>query len=188
MLANFTKGRTLGLISLVMVGAFSLAGQNWYLVSMSPGDEAVTLRNFDGYSSYPWMSPLLLVCLAALATSAISSGATRVTSLSVGAVSSVALTLLSALSISRQDLSGVASELEAATGIAASHGIVGGLEGLDIATQPLAGISVGFFVALVLLFALAAITSGNWKAKPTQPTGRTSKPAKDPISLWDEQR
>jgi hypothetical protein len=188
LLTDFTKGRALGLISLLLIGSLALAGQDWYLVSMSPGDEAVTLKNFDGYSSYPWMSPLLLVCLAALATSAISSGATRITSLSVGAVGSAAVTLLSALSISRQDLSGVASELEAATGIAASHGVEGGLEGLDIAIQPLAGISVSLFVAMGLLFALAAFTSRNWKAKPTQPSGRTSKPTKDPISLWDEQR
>lgn len=188
MLINFTKGRALGLISLLVIGSLALAGQNWYLVSMSPGDEAVTLKNFDGYSSYPWMSPLLLVCLAALATSAISSGATRITSLSVGAAGSAALTALSAMSISMQDLSGVAMELEAATGIAASHGIVGGLEGLDVATQPLAGVSICFFAALGLLFALAAITSRNWKAKPTQQTAPSNNPANDPISLWDEQR
>ena len=32
---------------------------------MRPGDSAIVLRDFDGYSTYPWISPLLLVALAA---------------------------------------------------------------------------------------------------------------------------
>ena len=108
---NLSKGRSLGLISFLLMAGFFLAGQTWYLVSMTPSDEAITLRGFDGYSSYPWISPLLLVCLAALATSAISSGGTRITSLSVGIGSSFLLAVLSTISISTQDLSGVAKAL-----------------------------------------------------------------------------
>jgi hypothetical protein len=184
LLTNFTKGRSLALILLMLTGSFALAGQTWYLVSMSPNDETVTLKSFDGYSAYAWISPLLLVCLAAMATSAISAAVTRLVSLWVGAVSSIALTLLSAYSISRQDLSGVAKELETATGIAATHGITG----LDIATQPLAPASIGGFTFLSLLFLVAIFASRHWKAKEVKATRQAGRPVKDSISLWDEQR
>ena len=182
--SNFTKGRSLGLLALLLISSFSLAGQTWYLVSMSPNDETVTLKSFDGYSSYAWISPLLLVCLAAMATSAISSAATRLVCLGVGAVSSVALTLLAVASISRQDLAGVGKELETATGIAATHGITG----LEIATQPLATASIGVFGLLSMVFVLAIFGSRYWKAKVAKATKQTDRPVKDSISLWDEQR
>jgi hypothetical protein len=184
LLTNFTKGRSLALILLMLIGSFALAGQTWYLVSMSPNDETVTLKSFDGYSAYAWVSPLLLVCLAAMATSAISPAATRVASLWVGALSSIALTLLSAFSIASQDLSGVAKELETATGIAATHGITG----LDIATQPLAPISIGVFAVLSLVFVVTIFASRHWKAKAVKATRQAGRPVKDSISLWDEQR
>jgi hypothetical protein len=184
LLTNFTKGRSLGLIVLMLIGSFALAGQTWFIVSMSPNNETVALRNFDGYSSYAWVSPLLLVCLAAMATSAISTSATRIVSLWVGALSSISLTLLSSVSISRQDLSGVAKELEAATGIAATHGITG----LDIATQALAPLSIGVFGALGLVFILAILASKHWRARAVKVSRQAGRPVKDSISLWDEQR
>ena len=184
MITNLNKGRSLGLIVLMLIGSFALAGQTWYLVSMSPNDETVTLKNFDGFSAYAWLSPLLLVCLAAMGTSAISTAATRKASLLVGALSAISLTLLSALSISRQDLSGVSKDLETATGIAATHGI----SGLDIVTEPIASLSIVVFGALGLVFVLAVFASRHWKVKVAKPTRQTGRPTKDSISLWDEQR
>ncbi len=181
---NFTKGRALGLIVLMLIGSFALAGQTWYLVSMSPNEATVTLKSFDGFSAYAWVSPLLLVCLAAMGTSAISASATRMASLCAGALSSIALTLLSAFSISRQDLSGVSKELETATGIAATHG----LTGLDIVTQPMALLSIGVFGALGVVFGLTIFASRHWKSKTARPTRQPGRPVKDSISLWDEQR
>jgi hypothetical protein len=180
---NFTKGRSLGLIALMLIGSFALASQTWYLVSMSPNDATVTLKSFDGYSAYAWVSPLLMVCLAAMVTSAISTAATRMASLWAGGLSSIALTLLSAFSISRQDLSGVSKEIETATGIAATHGI----SGLDIVTQPMALLSIGVFGALGLVFGLAIFASRHWKSKIARPTRQPGRPVKDSISLWDEQ-
>lgn len=184
MLTHFTKGRSLGLILLMLIGSFALAGQTWYLVSMSPNDETVTLKSFDGYSAYSWVSPLLLVCLAAMATSAISAAATRLVSLWVGALGSLALTILSGVSIARHDLSGVAKELETATGIAATHGITG----LDIATQAFAPASIGVFAVLSLVFLVAIFASRQWKVKVEKATRQPGRPVKDSISLWDEQR
>jgi hypothetical protein len=181
---NLTKGRSIGLILLMLIGSFALAGQTWYLVSMAPNDETVALKGFDGFSAYAWVSPLLLVCLAAMATAAISSAGPRVASLWTGAISSFALTLLSSLSISRQDLSGLAKEIETATGIAATHGI----SGLDIATQPMAPLSIGVFGALFVVFLLSIFTSRHWRAKITKTARQANRPVKDSISLWDEQR
>ena len=151
---------------------------------MSPNDESVTIQNFDGYTSYAWLSPLFLVCLAAMGTSAISTAATRKASLLVGALGAISLTLLSALSISRQDLSGVSKELETATGIAATHGI----SGLDIVTEPIASLSIVVFGALGLVFVLTVLASRHWKIKVAKATRQTGRPIKDSISLWDEQR
>ena len=184
MITNFTKGRSLGLIMLMLIGSFALAGQTWYLVSMSPNDETVTLKNFDGFTAHAWLSPLLLVCLAACGTSAISAATTRMASLLVGAISAISLALLSAVSISNQDLSGVSKELETATGIAATHG----LTGLDIVTQPMALLSIGVFGALGVVFGLAIFASRHWKSKTARPTRQPGRPVKDSISLWDEQR
>ena len=184
MLNSFTKGRSLGLIALMLTGSFALAGQPWYLVTMSPNEETVTLKDFDGYSAYAWISPLLLVCLAAMVTAAISAGAARTVSLWVGVLSSAALTLFSALSISQQDLSGVSKEIENATGIAATHGVTG----LEIATQPLAPATVGVFGLLCLVFGLVIFSSRNWKVSPVKATRQSHRKPKDSISLWDEQR
>lgn len=169
---------------MMLIGSFVLAGQTWYVVSMSPNDEAVTLKSFDGFSAYAWITPLLLVCLAATGTAAISTAKTRMASLWVGAIGSTGLTLLSALSISEQNLSGVSKELESATGIAATHGITG----LDIATVPMASLSIAGFGSLCVVFGLAIFASNHWKAKNAIPTSQIRRPAKDPISLWDEQR
>ena len=184
MITSFTKGRSLGLIMLMLIGSFALAGQTWYLVSMSPNDETVTLKSFDGFTAHAWLSPLLLVCLAACGTSAISAATTRMASLLVGAISAISLALLSAVSISNQDLSGVSKELETATGIAATHGI----SGLDIVTEPIASLSIVVFGALGLVFVLTVLASRHWKVKVAKATRQTGRPIKDSISLWDEQR
>ena len=127
---------------------------------------------------------MLLVCLAAIATSSISTGVARLTSFIVGAVSSFVVALLSAFSIITQDLSGMSRELETATGIAATHGITG----LQITTQPMAAVSIGVFLILSLTFGRTSISSKNWKSKPSQANRQGQKPLKDSISLWDEQR
>lgn len=151
---------------------------------MAPNSEAVILKDFDGYTSYAWISPLLIVCLAAMASSAVTSGSARLASLIIGAVGSLTLTLLSAVAISMQDLSGVSKELETASGIAASHGI----EGLEISNAPAVAFSIGVFLGLGLLFLLSIFTCRNWAVKSSKPGSQTSSPVKDSISLWDEQR
>lgn len=184
MFNKFNKGKSLGLIALALIGSFALAGQTWYLVSMSPNDDTVTLKTFDGYSSYSWISPLLLVSLAALATTAISANVTRFVSLLVGAVSSFAVAALAWIAISNQDLSGVAKEFETATGVAATHGITG----VEISTQTFAPMAIGAFGLLGLLFLVALFAQRNWVSKVAAQPRKVSAPLKDSISLWDEQR
>ena len=180
--SRLSKGKSLGLISVLVIAAFIFSGQDWFLVSMAPNDEAVILKNFDGYTAFAWLSPLLLVCLAAVLTTAISVNRTRVASLAVGLLAGLGLATLSLIGVLGQDLSGVAKQIEAATGIAATHGITD----LLITTQPSAWLAIGVFLLLSLAFAAAIGSQGTWVVK--QRAATKAAPEKDSISLWDEQR
>lgn len=182
-LLRLGKSRFLALIFVFLIGAFVLAGQQWYSVSMTPNDEAVTIRTFDGYSCYTWISPLLLVCLAAFGTSSISSGVARFISLFSGAISSISLAFFSAVSIAGSDLSGISKEIESATGIAASHGA----KDLSVTLMPVALLSVAVFAILGGVFLVAALSQKYWPDRAT-PVKRSKPLVQDPISLWDEQR
>lgn len=180
-----SKARLLAALSLFLIGAFIATGQTWYQVSMSPNGETVTLQTFDGYTAYSWASPLLLVCLAALAVALLTSGRARAAIFSVGSLSAISLLALSAVSVANQDLAGVAKQLETATGIAATHGI----QGLETTSQPAALICIVLYGLIGLVFAISALTQHRWVARP-KASGSSKKAAelKDAISLWDEQR
>lgn len=180
--SRLSKGKSLGLISVLVIAAFIFSGQDWFLVSMAPNDEAVILKNFDGYTAFAWLSPLLLVCLAAVLTTAISVNRTRVASLAVGLLAGLGLATLSLIGVLGQDLSGVAKQIEAATGIAATHGITD----LLITTQPSAWLAIGVFLLIGLAFAAAIRSQRAWVVK--QREASKAAPENDSISLWDEQR
>lgn len=182
--SGLSKGRSLSILSLTVLAGFVISGQEWFSVSMSPNDESVTLQNFDGYTSYAWLSPLLLVCLAATSTAAISASKTRLISLVVGAVSSALLLLLVFRAVLFQDLSGLAKEIEAATGIAATHGV----SDLAVTTQLPAWLAIGVFALICLTFAGMIFWQRGWVAKKPNTGARKIKAEPDSIALWDEQR
>lgn len=179
-----SRGRSLGLISIFLISGFVIAGQDWFLVSMTPNEAAVNLKSFDGYTAYSWVSPMLLVCLAALGTSAISAGAARFISLLVGSISSFALTALAGMSVLNLDLSGVADEIETSTGIAATHGI----SGLDVTIAPMAPAAIAFFAVLGIVFLAASLSQRDWVENSRTAVKKPGKKAIDSISLWDQQR
>lgn len=156
---------------------------------MSPNDEVVTLQLFDGFTSYSWISPILLVCLAAISVSALTAGLSRTISLSIGIVGSALLVFLGSSAVIGQNLSGVAKQIESATGIAATHGVTG----LFVETTQLAYLSLGTFALMGLIFLVAAITHHRWPSRirksgnGMQKSFSESTP-QDAISLWDEQR
>jgi hypothetical protein len=182
---RLSRGNSFGLIGIFQLVAFVATSQTWFEVTMNPNDETVTLQSFDGYSTYPWISPLLVVCLASSAVGYLTKGKTRVAMFVTGATSAFFLTSLAAIGVLSKDLSGVAKQLETATGIAATHGI----SGLGVSTQPVASLSVVCFLFLGTLFLFAAISQKYWVVK--SPVTQTASPSKEPktaIDLWDEQR
>lgn len=180
-----SKGRVFSILGIFMILAFVFSGQGWFTVSMNPNDAAVILKTFDGYTTYAYLSPLLLVCLAGIAIASISNGTTRLVSFLLGGLASAALVLLSIVNVANQNLSGVAKQIESATGIAATHGI----KDLTVEVSNFSSISIASYALLSVAFVWSVVASRHWKAVvKAQASNSTIKSAKDPISLWDEQR
>jgi ABC-type branched-subunit amino acid transport system permease subunit len=152
---------------------------------MRPDQSAVVLKNFDGYSTYPWISPLLLVALAAFSLASLLKAKARGIVFAIGSLFSIVLLSLTTISVATQDLRNVQSLLEETTGIAASHG----LDSFEISVGPAAQLSLFCFALMASSFFLAAIAQAKWvKSQSPQSTKRASGRAIDSISLWDQQR
>ena len=152
---------------------------------MRPDETAVVLRNFDGFSTYPWISPLLLVAVAAFFLASLMRSKARGIVFAIGSLFSSILLLLSVIALATQDLSNVQKSLEEATGIAANHG----LDAFEIAITPAAQISLVCFALLLASFLLAALAQAGWVKSANQAKIKkaSGKPV-DSISLWDQQR
>ena len=179
------KRNVLGAITVLLVAGFILSGQTWYQITMRPDESAVVLKNFDGYSTYPWISPLLLVALAAFSLASLMKAKARGVVFAIGSLFSVVLLSLTTIAVATQDLRNVQSLLEEATGIAASHG----LDSFEISVGPDAQLSLVCFALMALAFFLAAIAQANWvKSQTQQSIKKVNGRPTDSISLWDEQR
>jgi hypothetical protein len=179
------KRNVLGAITLLLITGFILSGQTWYQVTMQPDESAVVLKKFDGYSTYPWISPLLLVALAAFSLASLMKAKARGIVFSIGSLFSVILLSLTTIALATQDLRNVQKLLEDATGIAASHG----LDSFEISVSPAAQISLVSYTLMAISFSLATIAQAKWlKSHTRQSTKKVSGRATDSISLWDEQR
>lgn len=179
------KRNVLGSLTVFLVTGFILSGQSWYQVAMRPDESLVVLKNFDGYSTYPWISPLLLVALAAFSLASLMKAKARGVVFAIGSLFSIVLLSLTTIAVATQDLRNVQSLLEEATGIVASHG----LDSFEISVGPAAQLSLLCFALMALSFFLAAIAQAKWvKSQAQQSTKRLSGRATDSISLWDEQR
>ena len=179
------KRNVLGAITVLLVAGFILSGQTWYQITMRPDESAVVLKNFDGYSTYPWISPLLLVALAAFSLASLMKAKARGVVFAIGSLSSIVLFSLTTIAVTTQDLRNVKTLLEEATGIAATHG----LDSFEISVGPAAQISLLCFALRAIAFFLAALAQARWvKSQTQQSIKRVSGRATDSISLWDEQR
>jgi hypothetical protein len=179
------KRNVLGAITVFLIAGFILSGQTWFQVTMRPDESAVVLKNFDGYSTYPWISPLLLVALVAFFLAALMKAKARGVVFAIGSLFSIVLLSLTTIAVATQDLRNVQKLLEEATGITASHG----LDSFETSVGPAAQLSLLCFALMALFFFLAAIAQAKWvKSQTKQSTKRFSDRATDSISLWDEQR
>ena len=178
------KNYLLAAIFLLLGASYILAAQPWFLVTMTPNQNEVVLRSFDGLSVSPSTSALLLVSFAGIASSLLTSGLARSISFSISALSQFLLATLAIVLITSKDLSAVANEIETATGIAANHG----LKDVAIATQPLAFVSLAIFLLLGAVLGVTAVLSRSWQKSRVSVSRAKATRQKDPISLWDQQR
>ena len=184
----FTKSRTLGLWALILLANYISVAQPWFGLEMAPNGTAVELGRYDGFTAYAFVSPLLLVCLAALFASAFLGGVGRKISGGVALAATGLGLFLLAPRIFGSDISGLSTQIEKLTGIAATHGI----EDLTVLVMPWAWISLA---CLALLFAIESaflMAEGRWPKKIAKSdrfqTSQTAKDENDTIGLWDSQR
>lgn len=180
-----SKGRSISFVLFLQVASWILSGQSWYQVSMAPDGESLVLQTFDGFTSYSFISALLLVALAGIAVAMLSNNFTRTAALLFSSLAGVCLAVLGITSVLSTNLAGITKQIESATGIAATHG----LSGVQTNTLFYAYLANASFVALALATLATAWFSRNWVHRLRSPQENRSGPKPtDPISLWDEQR
>jgi len=178
------KNHLLLLVAALLIASWICASQKWFTVSMSPNQNEVVLRSFDGFTVSPSTSALLLVALAGISAALLSKGLARSIAFTVAAAAQFLSVAVGAALVLGEDLSAVANEIEAATGIAANHG----LKNVAISTEPVAMASLFVFLVLAIALTGCAVISQKWTKSQSAPSKAKIQRLKDPISLWDQQR
>lgn len=185
---TLTKSRTLGLWTIVLIANYIATAQTWLLLEMAPNGTTVQLGSFDGFTTYSFLSPILLVCLAALFASLFLGGVGRKIAGLLGLAANLSALGLLVPRLLSSDVSGLAPQIEQLTGIAATHGI----KDLTVLVLPWAWISVGTLALLALIQGFFLLTERKWPKKAAKSdkyqTGQTAKDENDTIGLWDSQR
>lgn len=185
---KLTKSRTLGLWALVLVANYIAVAQPWFSLEMAPNGTIVELGRYDGFTSYSFLSAILMVSVAALFTSAFIGGVAR----KIVGLAALAITTFGVIlvwpRIAQADVSGLAPQIEKLTGIAATHGI----KDLAVLTLPWAAISIFSLVLLIAVEALFLLSERSWPKKTSKGNRYKVKQSvvepEDNIGLWDSQR
>ena len=185
---KLSKSKTLGLWALILLANYIAMAQPWYSLEMAPNGTTVELGRYDGFTSYSFLSPILMVSLAALFASAFIGGlARKIAGLLALALTAFGLIILTG-KITAADVSGLAPQIETLTGIAATHGI----KDLTVIVLPFATISLALLTLLAVAEVVFLITERRWPKRATkgdryQVKQSTGEPS-DTIGLWDSQR
>jgi uncharacterized membrane protein (TIGR02234 family) len=177
---------TLWLASLGL--AWISASQTWFTIEMFPDGKTVELQQFDGVTTYPFLTAIFIASAASLFASLfVQSLARKIVGAIAGLISVGAIWLI-ATKVAGQDLSGISKQLETLTGIAANHG-AGDYEVLASAWPwvTLATMSLQLGVIAVFL-----VVESRWP-KRAQKIERSSAATRsedeqDSIGIWDSQR
>ena len=172
---------------MVLANYISLA-QPWYSLEMAPNGTTVELGRYDGFTAYSFLSPILLVSLAALFASAFIGGAARkIAGITASALTAFGLAVL-ASKVAESDVSGLAPQIEKLTGIAATHGI----KDLTVLVLPFASISLILMALLVLVELVFLFSERSWPKRVAKgdryQIQQSEKDPSDTIGLWDSQR
>lgn len=187
---NKARALTVALV-LQLAGLLSLT-QTWFRVSMQADGSNVELGSFDGSTTYPVLSQLSLLCIAALAVAAISAAKPRSAAILIAAAGSLSSLLLAVPLIVSRDISALDSQLDRLTGIANTHG----LQDVEIVST---GLSLVWILASAMSLVFACwmlVLSKSWsnqdRAAKTERKSSADLRAKGlqktSIELWDDQR
>ena len=185
---KLNKSKTLGLWALVLLANYIAIAQPWYSLEMAPNGTTVELGRYDGFTAYSFLSPILLVSLAALFAAAFIGGlARKIAGLLALALTAFGLVVLAG-KIAGSDVSGLAPQIETLTGIAATHGI----KDLTVLVLPFASISLALLSLLGAAEVVFLLSERTWpkrtaKGDRYQVQQSVSEPS-DTIGLWDSQR
>lgn len=172
------------LLSLLLLGtSVILTAQTWFSFEMNVNDDALQLQSFDGFSAFAFAAPTFGVIGTAIVLVPLSSRRAARPLLASAGFFAFLLLMLLATALAGQDFSGLASELETATGIAQAHGLQGAKVSL---LWP--AFATPFVLSLLSAFLWAGFFISNYWAE-RKPTLKTKKLApNDSIGLWDSQR
>jgi hypothetical protein len=183
---KLSKGRAFGLWAIGLVLTVIAVNQVWFTLEMQPEDTTVVIQSFSGANTYGYISPTLLLIASQSAFFFFVGPRARfwIGSLSILTTLGFAVALL--LEILQQNISSLASAVEAATGIAAQHGI----KGVTVVTEIGGYLTLGTLALTLVIQSVTLSKSRIWPKK----VARTERKAvaiqepEDTISLWDSQR
>jgi TM2 domain-containing membrane protein YozV len=172
------------------VGAIILVSiacsQTWFTLAMAPNGETVELKSFDGFTTYAFISPFLVLSGAAAFTFLFLPGVARLVIGSIASLFTAALLALVTLGVAKSDISALSSEIEAATGIATAHG----LKQIETTVSSSASLAIVAIALLLIIQVGVTFASKSWPARVarTELPRTVTSDENDTISIWDSQR
>ncbi|MEY4425125.1 MAG: hypothetical protein RJB56_752 [Actinomycetota bacterium] len=184
----FSRKRIFTLWLATLGVAWIAASQTWFTVEMFPDGQTVELQQFDGLTTYPFITAIFISSAAGLLASIFVQSLARKIVGTITALLAAGAVWLIATKVAAQDLSGISDQLETLTGIAANHGagdykvLASAWPWVTLATMLLQLFVVAFFL----------LVESSWPLR-SQKTERTSAAMssgdeQDSIGIWDAQR
>ncbi len=184
----FSRKRIFTLWLATLGVAWIAASQTWFTVEMFPDGQTVELQQFDGLTTYPFITAIFISSAAGLLASIFVQSLARKIVGTITALLAAGAVWLIATKVAAQDLSGISDQLETLTGIAANHGagdykvLASAWPWVTLATMLLQLFVVAFFL----------LVESSWPRR-SQKTERTSAAMssgdeQDSIGIWDAQR
>ncbi len=184
----FSRKRIFTLWLATLGVAWIAASQTWFTVEMFPDGQTVELQQFDGLTTYPFMTAIFISSAAGLLASIfVQSLARKIVGTITGLLAAGAVWLI-ATKVAAQDLSGISDQLETLTGIAANHGA--GDYKVFASAWPWVTLATMLLQLFVVAFFL--LVESSWPRR-SQKTERASAAMRsgdeqDSIGIWDAQR
>jgi uncharacterized membrane protein (TIGR02234 family) len=168
--------------------AWIAASQTWFTVEMFPDGKTVELQQFDGVTTYPFVTAIFISSAAGLLAALFVQSIARKIVGGLSALIAAGAIWLIATKVANQDLSGISKQLETLTGIAANHG-AGDYKVLASAWPWVTVTTISLHLGVIAIFLVA---ESNWpqRAQKIERSAANIRPEdeQDSIGIWDAQR